>query len=223
MRAESKVERRTPANNHLWDKQLNFQETYDLLLGDLRSNKYSKDKDGGEMARRKLSILLIALVNGSRRHEAIEAYNKFVRTGQREVGIAVGKRGWKFVWETNAQGQRVYKFFVDKHGIKRKKPIQIDAWQKKWYRTMIIPKEVSRAGKYDKTDENLWEWADRHYGFNPHSMRYTFITETGQKMPPQIVASITGQKTINMILEYTQEQSARKALKEFVTKRSASG
>ncbi len=142
----------------------------------------------GERAARNLAIaciLLVQLRNGSRVSEAHEALQKYFETKEKIVSVRVRKQ---------------------KHPEERK---------------MYIPKEVRNVeksrvlGAYP-TLANVEKWCERHLGYNTHSLRYAWITEAARRhIAPQIIAKVTGHKTLNMILGYTQQKAADDLLETF--------
>ncbi|MGC9145969.1 MAG: integrase [Nitrososphaeria archaeon] len=147
----------------------------------------NKEKQG-ERAARSLAIaciLLVQLRNGSRVSEAHEALMKYLQTKEIIVTVRVRKQ---------------------KHPEERK---------------MYIPKEVRNVersrilGAYPSV-ANVEKWCERHIGFNTHSLRYAWITEAARRhIAPQIIAKVTGHKTLNMILGYTQQKAADDLLENF--------
>ena len=133
-------------------------------------------------------ILLTQLRNGSRLSEAINFLNMIIETKpfKREAYVKVEKR---------------------KDGHERQ---------------MILPEEISRQElmrvSYVIKEANRWkvsEYCRRTYGFNTHALRYAFISYLTKKgVAPQLIAKITGHKTLDYILYYTQQQKAEEILKK---------
>ena len=132
-------------------------------------------------------ILLTQLRNGSRLTEAINFLNKIIETKpfKREATVKVEKR---------------------KDGHERQ---------------MILPEEIDKREllrvAYVIKEANRWrvaEYCKRTYGFNTHALRYAFISHLTKKgVAPQLIAKITGHKTLDYILYYTQQQKAEEILK----------
>ena len=170
-----------------WDKGIDFRETYDRLVADLKKYRGMN----GIRAKTRLVyiiILIIALRNGSRISEAIEAAIKWSRTKDREVEVRVRKK--------------------KKHET----------------RLMIIPSEISdkdRVWIQWKLNEKgldrtaISHYARNNYGFNPHSVRYSFITYLSTKgVSETLIAKITKHSKLDFILKYTQQKKAEDILKE---------
>jgi len=68
-----------------WDKGLDFE----AVRRDLE-RRLSRAKRGDQYSN--LAVMLIQLVNGSRVSEAVEAWNRFLETGERELSVRVRKR-----------------------------------------------------------------------------------------------------------------------------------
>lgn len=68
-----------------WDRDVKFEKAYEKLRELYLATTNKRDKD-------KLAVLLIQIKNGSRIGEAIEAYKKFVESGERELSVRIEKR-----------------------------------------------------------------------------------------------------------------------------------
>lgn len=183
-------------SNHRWNRELDFEETYRELTGTLAVTEEAEDSI-------KISILLIALRNGSRIGEAVPAYNEFVASGKRSVRVQVEKRGFKYNRDPTT-GKR-----AAGHGV----------LTKPFYRLMIIPEEIPEGlGEYMQTVKNLSMFSMKKFNWNPHSLRYAFITymNVKKKVSPATIAKITGHATLDMIMEYTTGKEAEKILEEEV-------
>ena len=172
------------AGVHKWDRGLDYSRTYAEITSAL-----------GE-APVKAAVLLIALRNGARVGEAIEAYNEFCSSRERKVRARVEKRGFRY---PKLHGRR-----VKGRGV-LDKPVQ---------RWIIIPPEIREGSRpYTRSSKNLSVWSMGKFGWNPHSLRYAFITYLSSRgEPPQTIAGITGHKTLNEILEYTQQRHSDEVL-----------
>lgn len=67
-----------------WDLEIEYEDL-ESMLKKLYYTALTPKK------RRNVAVLLIQLYNGSRVSEAVEAWNKFVRTGKREVEVRIRK------------------------------------------------------------------------------------------------------------------------------------
>lgn len=172
-----------------WDRGIDYQKTYRKMVSDL---KKLRGLTGYKNRIRKMYtiILLIQLRNGSRVGEAIDYLysltQKFVKKG--DVKVEKRKDGYlrKMVTPNEIQKSDVLDIkhlFLEKYGNKRRFVI---------YTT---------------------EYARRRYGWNSHSLRYAFITYLAKKgYSPQIIAKITGHRTLDYILGYTQKIKAEELL-----------
>ena len=179
-------------------QDLNFLETYELLRDACNPKKNKDIWFRKETRRRNAFILLIQLRNGSRISEAIEAYNKFKNTHDYTVSVRIRKRGYEYE-------------VVDG---KRRRKRRFGDPEKLILRTMKIPEEVRwDFPYYEGTDASLGRWCLKTFGFNSHSLRYSYITFMSSKgYSPQVIAKTTGQKTLNLILDYTLEKLGDEAL-----------
>lgn len=131
-------------------------------------------------------ILLTQLRNGSRLGETIKFLKLVVETKKKEAYIKVEKR---------------------KDGYER---------------LMVLPEEIKlrdalRVGYILKeaTVGRVSTYCKYTYGFNTHSLRYAFISYLCKKgVAPQLIAKITGHKTLDYILYYTQQTKAEELLKD---------
>ena len=185
-----------PANHkHKWDKQVELDETYKQLVNDLSIGNYANDNQA-----RILCILIIAGRNGSRRHEAVSAYNLFVKN--------------KRVINERNEDKRFVVVDVEKTGWIRTK--QGKKERKKDRRRMHIPLFIpSSLGKYDRSEQNIWNFSAYHYHWNPHSLRYAVISKLSETETAQTIAGITGHRTLNIIRDYTNERHANTVLAKF--------
>lgn len=74
-----------------WDKGLDFEKTYKILLKDYNEESNLRRKT-------KIAILLTQLRNGSRVSEAIDAIRIFKETGERVVEVRVRKKRGKEIF-----------------------------------------------------------------------------------------------------------------------------
>lgn len=179
--------------NHAWDREIPWSATYSKLIDDFKSNKY------GGRHQIKMCILLIALRNGSRRHEAVEAYHKFIK----DEDIINEKDEKKRIVVVRVEKQKKK---VDKRTGRIKKPRK---------RRMIIPIIIpSDLGRYKQTEQNLREFSAYHYLWNPHSLRYALVGKLSDTETPQTIAKITGHASLEMILDYSSDKRAKRVLTE---------
>lgn len=84
-----------------------------------------------------------------------------------------------------------------------------------YFRLMVIPDEIPESlPAYTDTKENVSMFCKTHFKYNPHSLRYAFITKLSkQGIAPQVISKITGHASLNMILNYTSDKTAQSVLK----------
>jgi len=128
---------------------------------------------------------LVQLRNGSRVGESLEAFRKFIKERKREVLVRVEKR------KDNVERLMV---------LPEDLTVQDIAVCKEWVDNV----SVNSVKAYCKLVLNV----------NTHSFRYAYITYLlKQNVSPSIIAKITKHKTLNYILEYTQEKQALEVLR----------
>ena len=226
---------------HPWNAQLDFYQTYQRLAYDLE-HRTVIDKNGthkmSDEEVKKQSILVLALINGMRIHESVITFNKFQqlsaediksrrannKNGVIDIQVPVEKRGYIREYEKDENGHIIY--YEEKHTnrrtgeqyvIKRKKVKSRD-W-KPYYRWVAIPDIIlHKIGEYKGSDMTLWYYSMKFYGWNPHSLRYAYITERSKTDQPQMIAKVTGQATLNLILGYTGDLKAKELHDNFVKK-----
>lgn len=168
-----------------WDRGVKYADAY-RQLSDIIGASSAKQGERCARALASACILLTQLRNGSRVSEAHDAVKLFLQTKDKEVSVLVRKQ---------------------KSANERK---------------MYIPKEVRAVAEKSRvqgaypTVNNLEVWCRRHLGYNTHSLRYAWITEAAKRnYAPQLIAKVTGHKTMDMILSYTQQISANDMLDNF--------
>lgn len=183
-----------------WDYNLDYSSTYDLLYNEI--NVLKKDFSEGNITVnriKKFSYLVIGLVqlrNGARIGEIIEAVRLFC--------------------DGKASKERK-KLFVSVLVEKRKDP---------YYRKVVLPDEIIQENlefitkTVNSKDKKalvscISHFYKENYGFSTHALRYAWISHMAiLNTPPSVIAKITGHKTLNLILHYTQKKLADKALFE---------
>jgi integrase len=176
-----------------WDYGVDYEATYKELVKLLRSADSSKC-----YAKCYAAISLIALRNGARIGEAIEAFTKFLQ------GDATTRR------LEDGRVALITQVRVEKH-------------RKEDYRLIVFPAEILEqsfdtctqlvAKGRDAVRAYVNRWLREKLGTNCHSLRYAFITYMLKKgVSPAIIASITKHRNLNMILKYVQEKVAEREL-----------
>lgn len=188
-----------------WGKELDYKATYEqvrlALVSKAKTNKLGKSTS----AKTKLAIILICLRNGCRISEGIAAFQQFQETNLRKVQARVRKRGFSYIVGSDGKKKRASTSKDPEHPV---------------FRDCIIPDEVpANLPPYRKTKANVLEFVRYHFGFNSHALRYCFITEASkQGVSPQVIAKITGQKTLNQILLYTEQAAGSEVLQRGLLK-----
>ena len=135
-------------------------------------------------------VLLVQLRNGSRIGEAIEAVRQFCASGQDLVLVRIEKH---------------------KDGD---------------LRLMVLPEELRSAEGRQLLSEAcaalsalrnpraaVKVYCRRAYGFNTHGLRYAFVSYLLKRgVSPSIVAKITGHRSLDHILHYTEVKLAEEVL-----------
>lgn len=192
-------EQLTERQTHMAQKEdLVYEDVYATLVELLTSKKASNKFYHDEKRKAKLAVLLIQLRNGARVAEAIRAYNQYIENGGQDQFVRVGKRGFKY-------------------GVidgKKKRSSDSKEPEKPFFRRMVIPIEISRdLPTYNFSIATISIFCSHNLKFHTHSLRYAFIGHMSAKgYPVQTIAAITGQKTLDMVLDYTQGKKADEAL-----------
>jgi len=165
-----------------WDYNVDYEKAYRELVRLVQT-----EKDG--YTKCYTAISLIALRNGSRIGEAIEAFKEFLRTSKVRIYVKVEKHK-----------KEDYRLMVIPKEI-----VEED---------FLVCRELMSKSK-DHIRANVNKYLHRKLGINAHSLRYAFITYMLRKgVSPSIIAAITGHKNLNMILKYTERKEAEKVLEE---------
>ena len=166
-----------------WDYNVDYEKAYKEIVKLLQQESKGFTKCCA-------AISLIALRNGSRIGEAIEAFKEFLKTSKVRVYVRVEKHK-----------KEDYRLMVIPKEIVEEDLTTCTALINK-------DKDVIRA--------NVNKYLHRKLGINAHSLRYAFITYMLRRgVNPSIIAAITGHKNLNMILKYTERKEAEKVLEEF--------
>jgi integrase len=171
-----------------WNKNVDYVDAYRQISKSIKLSDNIVAKKLGVRTLKQLAydcILLICLRNGARIGEAIEGFS-LLKNKKREVEVKVEKRRASNI-----------------------------------FRTIIFPDEVLKVQSLisntpieykDKT--SIYHYSMRTYKFNPHSLRYAFITYLSKQkhIQPQLIAKITKHARLDQILTYVQETEANKIL-----------
>lgn len=135
-------------------------------------------------------VLLIQLRNGSRIGEAVESTLKFCESGQNKVLVNIEKH------KTNDQRVMVL-------------PEELRNKQGK----LLLQGACTRLSELKNPKGAIKVYCERTYKFNSHSLRYAFITHLLKKgVSPSIIAKITGHRSLDHILHYTETKTAEEIL-----------
>lgn len=137
-------------------------------------------------------ILLTDLVNGSRIGEAIDGIMLWAEGGKREVRVRAQKRKDKYM-----------RLMIIPSTV-RKYPI-------------IAETALAMQAGYKNIRSNVKMFCQRKLGFNTHALRHAFITHASRTMPAQLIARVTGQKKLDMIIRYIESSAAEKVLRERIS------
>jgi hypothetical protein len=148
-----------------------------------------------------LSVLLTQLRNASRISEAVEAVMFWLETNRTRLMVRVRKRG----------------YITRKGKEKGKKPQPV-------YRRMFIPEEIIdyrellqeyvKDTPLEKLTNRVKAWTKLTFqAFSTHALRYAKITDLVVKgYNPALIAKVTKHKTLDLLIEYTQEREAEEIL-----------
>ena len=217
-----------------WDHGLDFVETRAKLGAAINKFRIQSVKDGS--ARRRLAgyeVLITQLVNASRISEAYEAVVSWVQNGKPEQQIRVRKKRYRCLC-IHAKGSHT--FIQDPalpRGHGRRGGCELKGCPCTGYRPdktdielrlMVIPPEFRNEDRFfldyaftsHFTLDAVIMFAIREAGFNSHSLRYARISHLADKAPLQVIAKITHHKSLNFIVDYTQQKMADAKLRQVV-------
>lgn len=176
-----------------WDKGVNFDEIYSKIRMHMKLIR-SRLKNSGRYQKRLKkqllydSVLVTQLVNGCRISEAIEALNKFIKSGKREIRVTTRKK------KTDEKRLVIIPSIIPN------------------YDRHILPLLTEDKNTVSK----ISHYCMNTYGINTHTLRYAGITKHARLFGPSIAAKITKHSRLDYILKYTQERAAEDYLKAFV-------
>jgi integrase len=135
-------------------------------------------------------ILLIQLRNGSRIGEAIEAAKAFCESKAASVRVKV---------EKHKEGDT--RLMVLPEELRNKEGRE------------LLAKACLRLEKVKAPRVDIADYAKKTFGFNTHALRYAFITFLLKRgVSPSIIAKITGHRSLDYILHYTEVKTAEDIL-----------
>ncbi|AEF96634.1 tyrosine-type recombinase/integrase [Methanotorris igneus] len=197
----------TKNTQYKWDLGLKYHETKDKLIKEIENLKNKEILYKNDIKRLAyLIILLTQLRNGCRIGEAITAIVGFCSNIDRInweypiIAVKVEKR------KDNHFREIILPKYIKKHDLEIIKNFILNLKDE-------YEKEENKEKAHKKIISKISMWAKRNLGINTHSLRYAYITYKAEKQrPAQIIAKITGHKNLDMIVDYTQTQLARKEL-----------
>jgi len=135
-------------------------------------------------------ILLIQLRNGSRIGEAIEAAKAFCESKAASVRVRI---------EKHKEGDT--RLMVLPEELRNKEGRE------------LLAKACLRLEKVKAPRVDIADYAKKTFGFNTHALRYAFITYLLKRgVSPSIIAKITGHRSLDHILHYTEMKTAEDIL-----------
>jgi len=135
-------------------------------------------------------ILLIQLRNGSRIGEAIEAAKAFCESKAASVRVRI---------EKHKEGDT--RLMVLPEELRNKEGRE------------LLAKACLRLEKVKAPRVDIADYAKKTFGFNTHALRYAFITYLLKRgVSPSIIAKITGHRSLDHILHYTEVKTAEDIL-----------
>jgi integrase len=136
------------------------------------------------------AVLLIQLRNGSRIGEAIEAVRQFCGTRAASVRVRI---------EKHKEGDT--RLMVLPEELRGKEGRE------------LLAKACLRLEKVKAPRVDIADYAKKTFGFNTHALRYAFITYLLKRgVSPSIIAKITGHRSLDHILHYTEMKTAEDIL-----------
>ena len=135
-------------------------------------------------------VLLVQLRNGSRVGEAVEAVMQFCASGQDQVLVRVEKH--------KDSDLRLMVLPEELRSVEGRR---------------LLSEACSALSALRNPKAAVQVYCRRAYGFNTHSLRYAFVSYLLKKgVSPSIVAKITGHRSLDHILHYTEVKLAEEVL-----------
>lgn len=179
--AEQQQQEELEAPNLGWDGGVDFnleKVKLEMLI--------EQTRDGVEKAL--YSIALIQLVNGLRRHEAVEAAIMYAKHGKKLGRVRVQKRKDKYM-----------RLVVIPQVVRRYESIK---------------RGLAALEAVENRDKKYYRFCRSRLAHNTHSMRYAFISDASIKNPALLISKMTGQVSANTVLHYLNQKTAEKAFLE---------
>jgi len=186
---------------HSWDYEVDFNEMKSVLLSDLELLLRFPHCFGEKCRKRvfhHLSVSILCLLNGLRISEALEAFKKAIQG----------------VFERSSSNlHRVHVRVRKKRGREEFRDAYIHPLVLKGIKDLGI-----KASDKDLnlTRQSVSVFLSRNYGVNPHSLRYSFVSEmVKRKVPLPIVCRVLHHSKLDFVLHYTSARYGEEALAEF--------
>jgi Phage integrase family. len=168
-----------------WDKGLDYDSFIKVLLRARQEAREHRTRRSRK-ALRNINIMLIQLTNGLRVSEAIECYNRFLETGEREIPVRVAKSKNRF-------RMCLIPSFIDSLDVELTRDLK--------------PISVTSLGCYAirkfKTNTH-----SLRYAFINKMLK--------EGLDPATVAKIVGHRKLDTILTYIQEKRAKEELEKHI-------
>ena len=135
-------------------------------------------------------VLLVQLRNGSRVGEAVEAVRQFCASGQDLVLVR-----------------------IEKHKDSDLRLMVLPEELRSGEGRQLLSEACARLSALKNPKAAVKVYCRRAYGFNTHSLRYAFVSYLLKRgVSPSIVAKITGHRSLDHILHYTEVKLAEEVL-----------
>jgi integrase len=135
-------------------------------------------------------VLLVQLRNGSRAGEAVEATVRFCEAGQDQVLVR-----------------------VEKHRDGDQRLMALPEELRSSEGRQLLSEACAALSALRNPKAAVKVYCRRAYGFNTHGLRYAFVSYLLKKgVSPSIVAKITGHRSLDHILHYTEVRLAEEVL-----------
>jgi hypothetical protein len=207
---------------YAWDHGIDYKETRHKLRDLVESYRQS----GQHINQYFSSILLAQLTNASRVSEAYDAVSGYARDGVRVQKVRVRKKRFRCLVCKHAKGSHVYSPEQKKRERCKFYGCNCTGYQPDTsdieLRDMVMPREITERDRPNLIDAlaagrsqvTVRVFAIKKAGFNSHSLRYSAISEMADKVPLQVIAKMTHHKSLDFIVDYTQQKKATSILKE---------
>jgi hypothetical protein len=172
----------------MWDKGLNYEETFNRIA---LVHLASKRKE----TRTYSAILLVQARNGSRIGESVKCFKEWVATGKKVLEIPLEKKKKK---DPNKPPETRL-FYIPKILLQENRE------EYKW--VLEVDDKVLK--------QRVVVFCRNAFGFNSHSLRYSFVTyELKKGVNVGLVSQMLGHSDMRPLIAYVQTKEANKELEE---------